>query len=142
MKDWPHAPVHRLGTNGAYMVTAGTYRKVHLFNSPARLDFLQDALFSLAEKHDWQLQAWAVFSNHYHFVALSEAPTTLPQMIRALHAQTAIEANRADGTSGRQVWFQYLRISKPTASALIGGGGRSGRDARGVTRGVGALRFR
>jgi putative transposase len=71
MPDWPHAPVHRLTEAGAYMVTAGTYRKVHHFRDPGRLTLLQDQLLSLALESAWQLQAWAVFSNHYHFIATS-----------------------------------------------------------------------
>ena len=36
-----------------------------------RLEFLHDSLLGLAEEYGWNLQAWAVFSNHYHFVAMS-----------------------------------------------------------------------
>ena len=107
MKDWPHAPVHRLGPSGAYMVTAGTYRKAYLFNSPARLDLLVESLFALAAKYNWQLQAWAAFSNHYHFVAQSETSANLPKMLRTLHSQTALALNAEDASPSRQVWFQY-----------------------------------
>jgi len=31
--DWPHAPAHRLGERGAYMVTAGTFEKLHYLNT-------------------------------------------------------------------------------------------------------------
>jgi putative transposase len=56
----------------------------------------------------WELQAWAVLDNHYHFVA--QAPDnamTLEKLIRQLHSITAIEINRWDKTPGRQVWFNY-----------------------------------
>jgi putative transposase len=69
---------------------------------------LQDALLATLEKHDWIVQAWAVFVNHYHFVA--EAPennSSLNLLIKEFHATTAIEVNRLDVTKGRQVWFQY-----------------------------------
>jgi putative transposase len=108
MSDWPHAPVHRLGEAGAYMVTAGTFRKAHHFAEKARLSFLQETLLHLADKHTWQLQAWAVFSNHYHFVALSpEKADSLVVLIRQLHSLTAREVNRLDGTEGRKVWYEY-----------------------------------
>jgi putative transposase len=56
----------------------------------------------------WQLQAWALFSNHYHFVALSPAdPGTLRGLVKRLHSLTAREANRLNGSSGQQVWHQY-----------------------------------
>ncbi|HEY2573301.1 MAG TPA: hypothetical protein VGH65_04500, partial [Verrucomicrobiaceae bacterium] len=46
---------------------------------------------------------------HYHIVAHSPSGngTTLPKFINHLHAQSARELNRLDGTPGRQVWFNY-----------------------------------
>ncbi len=58
--DWPHAPAHRLGEKGAYMVTAGTYDKYPFLNSAARLDLVLGLLFDCALEFGWQLQAWAV----------------------------------------------------------------------------------
>ena len=108
MPDWPHAPIHRLTGAGAYMVTAGTYQKAHHFRDPARLTLLQDQLLALTREHRWQLQAWAVFSNHYHFIAVS-SPGAVPllSVIRRLHASTAQAVNRLDGTEGRRLWFEY-----------------------------------
>ncbi|MDR3676812.1 MAG: hypothetical protein P4N24_15080, partial [Acidobacteriota bacterium] len=71
MHDWPHSPIHRLTEAGAYMVTCGTYLKRHHFRGTDRLQFLCEALLGLAPEYGWNLQAWAVFSNHYHFIALS-----------------------------------------------------------------------
>ena len=108
MIQWPHAPIHKLGESGAFIVTAGTYLKAHHFRKPLLLDFLQDSLFSEAEQLGWQLQAWALFSNHYHFIALSPTePETLKILVKRLHSVTAREANRVNGSSGRQVWHQY-----------------------------------
>jgi putative transposase len=108
MGDWPHAPVHRLGEAGAYIVTAGTYKKEHYFQQSSRLSFLHDSLIRLATEYGWALQAWAVFSNHYHFVAMSPGdPGTLRLWTSQLHTLTAREANRLDKTPGRKVWFQF-----------------------------------
>jgi putative transposase len=94
------------------MVTAGTYLKKPTFASPQRLEYPSDLLLELAEKHAWQLQAWAVFPNHYHFVALSPArAASLASLSRHLHSLTTIQANRWDGTRGRKVWFQYWETS-------------------------------
>src|SRR5262245_46929542 len=68
-KDWPHAPVHRLNENGVYFLTAGTIYKQRFFDSPHKLDLLERMLLSEAKSSGWQLEAWAVLSNHYHFVA-------------------------------------------------------------------------
>jgi len=90
------------------MVTAGTYLKQPVFRSAQRLEYLCDLLLELAEKYQWQLQAWAVFPNHYHFVAQSPArAATLTALSRHLHSVTSIQANRWQRTPGRKVWFQY-----------------------------------
>ena len=108
MPDWPHAPVHRLDAAGAYMVTAGTYQKAHYFRDGERLTLLQDQLLALALQHGWQLQAWALFSNHYHFIALSGNNTrSLRQLIRHLHSVTAQAINTRDGARRRKVWFEF-----------------------------------
>jgi len=90
------------------MVTCGTYHKEpHIF-SGERKDAFLSCFFALAERFGWNLEAWAVLSNHYHFVAQSpEDPGTLRRMLGLLHETTAKAWNREDGTSGRKVWFNY-----------------------------------
>src|SRR5262245_5525240 len=107
-KDWPHAPLHRISECGTYMVTAGTLRKQHLFASAERLDFLERTLLTLAKHHGWQLDAWAVFSNHYHFVGhAQEHSTDLRNYLKHLHADTARFVNTKDGAMGRVVWHNF-----------------------------------
>jgi REP-associated tyrosine transposase len=107
-KDWPHAPVHRLTETGVFMVTAGTYRKEHFFRTDGRLDLLESALLRLAKQYDWQLEAWAVFSNHYHFIGRSPADSkSLRQLITHFHANTAREVNKLDGKPSRKIWHNY-----------------------------------
>ncbi len=49
-----------------------------------------------------------MYSNHYHFVATSDAISTpLRELIRSLHSLTAREVNRLDALPGRRVWFQF-----------------------------------
>jgi len=107
MSDWPHAPLHRLGESGTYFITAGTLYKQHYFRSPAALDYLRDSLFSHAKDHDCRLQAWALFSNHYHLVVASDTGEDVHQMLRQFHVNTAIGVNRHDGVKGRKIWFQH-----------------------------------
>jgi REP-associated tyrosine transposase len=90
------------------MVTAGTYLKKPIFRGGLRLEFLCDALLDLAEEYGWRLQAWAVFPNHYHFVALSpEKAMSLTPFTKHLHSISAIQANQWEGTAGRKIWFQF-----------------------------------
>src|SRR5437588_624093 len=64
-RDWPHAPTHRLSESGTYIVTSSTYMHDHFFRGPERLDYLESTLLRRAKEAGWQLEAWAVFSNHY-----------------------------------------------------------------------------
>jgi len=108
MPDWPHSPLHRLTEAGAYMVTAGTYQKAPYFRREQRLTLLCEGLLRLTREHGWQLQAWAVFPNHYHFVATSPPEAqSLRALLRRLHAGTAKEINQLDHAPGRKVWFEY-----------------------------------
>lgn len=108
---WPHAPTHQLSENGTYFITAGTYLKAHYFQTPQRLDVLQRGLLTVARKFGWELEAWAVFSNHYHFVAHSPSDSidanNLSQMLGLLHTRTAGWINRLDKTPGRKAWHNF-----------------------------------
>ena len=106
--DWHHAPLHKLAERGTYMVTAGTYRKAHLFDAPETRDMLMAEFFRLSKELNWQPQAWAFMSNHYHVVMSSpENAMGLPSLLKELHRVTAMRLNSSDKTPGRQVWFQY-----------------------------------
>ncbi len=105
---WPHAPVHKMSEHGVYIVTAGTLHKLHHFNSGEKLSLLESKLLELADRYQWQIQAWAAFPNHYHFVARG-CPTSgaLRKYITHLHADTAGAVNRLDHAEGRKVWFNF-----------------------------------
>lgn len=105
---WPHAPVHKLTEHGVYIVTAGTLHKQHVFNSDDKLTLLEAKLLELANHYSWQIEAWSVFPNHYHFVTRGcPASTSLRKYITHLHADTARAVNRLDKLEGRRVWFNF-----------------------------------
>lgn len=108
---WPHAPTHQLSSRGTYFVTAATYLKNHFFRGRKRLSVLHRGLLSVAQSFGWRLEAWAVFSNHYHFVAHSPAEgsnaESLADMLSVLHAKTAGWLNRLDCTPQRKVWYNF-----------------------------------
>jgi putative transposase len=108
---WPHAPLHLLSASGTYFLTAGTYGKEHQFRGASRLRVLHRGLLTVARDFGWQLEAWAVFSNHYHFVAHSpesdEGAESLSSMLGFLHEKTAKWINRLDNAPGRQVWHNF-----------------------------------
>ncbi len=83
----------------------------HLFKGRDRLSVLHRELLGVAAEAGWQLEAWAVFSNHYHFVGRSP-PTartaeSLSQMLGRLHEKTAKWVNRLDNVVRRKVWHNY-----------------------------------
>ena len=71
------------------MVTAGRYQKIPHLNTPTRLDFFLESLFTYASEFEWSLRAWAVLANHYHFIAASQNPATLRRFIGKLHMKSA-----------------------------------------------------
>ena len=108
---WPHAPEHRISVRGTYFVTASTYLRRHHFLGRTRLAVLNRGLLKVANQFGWQLEAWAVFSNHYHFVGHSpekeETAENLSQMLGYLHERTAKWINRLDNAASRQVWYNF-----------------------------------
>jgi putative transposase len=107
-RTWHHSPSHLLVPGSAYIVTGGTYKRLHIFEGPERLELLQSALFEAAERSRWQLEAWCALPNHYHFVASApDDADSLKRMIQLLHSWTARVVNGRDGAPGRRVWFQY-----------------------------------
>jgi putative transposase len=108
VKDWPHAPIHRLNSDGVFMVTGATMYKNHFFKGNERLDLLENNLLTLSKQYGWQLEAWAVFSNHYHLIGRgNEGCNNLRLFLKHLHGQTARELNELDGAVGRQVWYNF-----------------------------------
>ena len=109
--QWPHAPVHQLSESGTYFVTVGTYKKLHHFRGGERLGVLHRGLLAVANEFRWSLEAWAVFSNHYHFVAHSPSnehdARSLRKMLTKLHVETAKWLNKIDKQAGCQVWHNF-----------------------------------
>ena len=108
---WPHAPTHQLAEQGTFFVTAATYDRAHHFRTGKRLEVLNRGLLTVADQFGWQLEAWAVFSNHYHFVGhsprMTSDATSLSAMLSVLHVKTAEWVNKLDDARGRQVWYNF-----------------------------------
>ena len=62
----------------------------------------------LAKECGWQLEACAVFANHYHIVARGNPDSrNLGEFLHDLHGVSSRELNKRDGVQGRQVWFNF-----------------------------------
>ncbi len=105
---WHHSPMHVFVPSSTYMVTGGTYKKQPFFQGERRLSFLLEQLFLCAKRYTWQLQAWCILPNHYHFISMAPAEVArLSDFVRDFHSRTALYVNELDGTPSRKVWFQY-----------------------------------
>jgi putative transposase len=92
---------------GAYIITASTLNKERLFVTHEKLDLLETTLLETAYELGWEIQAWAVFPNHYHFVGLSpEGGLDRKKLLGKIHGKTAIALNKLDQRPGREVWFR------------------------------------
>ena len=90
------------------MVTGATLYKERAFEGRDLLTVLQNSPLEAAQEFSFFLEAWAVFSNHYHFVAHApNADSTLRKMVQRYHSETARLANERSSSVGRRVWFQY-----------------------------------
>lgn len=90
------------------MVTGAIVYKKPLLNTPEKKQIVCQTLLERSARLGWELQAWAILENHYHFIALApENPVTLTKLTREIHSITAILLNKLDQTPGRQVWHNY-----------------------------------
>ena len=90
------------------MVTGATLHKRLFFSTPEKLTSLENNILTLAKLYSWQLEAWAVFMNHYHLIVRSELNAArLDIYLKHLHSKSAIDVNVEDSTPGRQVWYNF-----------------------------------
>jgi len=82
--------------------------KAHLFKTEAQRDVLERMLLSMTKGHGWQLEAWAVMANHYHFVARGNPHSTdMGTFLQKFHYDSACALNELDGQPGRSVWYNF-----------------------------------
>jgi putative transposase len=90
------------------MVTAATMDKQHFYDTPEKRDLLERLVLSFAREYGWQLEAWAVFPNHYHLVARGNPDSrNLKELLHDLHGVSALRLNDLDHLPGRKVWFNF-----------------------------------
>lgn len=107
-KTYLHAPPHYFVPNAIYMVTGAIVDKEHLLHENRRKELFLLTLFERAKLLNWNMEAWAVLNNHYHFIAQSpDDATSLTKLIQQVHSISAIQVNRWDNAPGRQVWQNY-----------------------------------
>jgi hypothetical protein len=91
---------------------ASRNQKEPFFRDPERLKRLHAGLVKYAYNYGWRMEGWAVFPNHYHFVA--HAPDGgrrgIPsELLADFRQHAAASVNRLDGARGRKVWHNFWR---------------------------------
>jgi len=107
-KPYPHNPPHWFVSNAIYMVTGSTlYKKPFLDKEEKRANFLE-ILFERTKVLGWALHAWAVMTDHYHFIAQSpENAYSLKMLTEGVHSINAKFVNQVDNTPRRRIWYNY-----------------------------------
>jgi len=117
-----HNPPHLFRPNAVYVVSGRILRRRKLMQALGRRQFFCETVFERAEVLGWELEAWAVLPNHYHFIARApESASTLASFMRGVHSITAKCFNRQDGTPGRQVWHNYWDTCIQEEKAYLAG---------------------
>lgn len=108
-KTAPHTPAHLFRAGAVYFVTGATYQRLPYMRSDTRKEQWLNAFRKAAEIYDWEIIAWVVLSNHYHYLARApeESAENLPKFAASYHKFTAIQWNREDNAPGRKVWWNY-----------------------------------
>lgn len=103
-----HVPRHIQIPGAVYMVTAGTYRKIPVFNTEFKLGILEEVIRERCILSKWELIAWVALPNHYHIMVKAlDHNSLLSGLIRSMHSKSAILVNQVDRNPGRRVWYNY-----------------------------------
>ena len=82
-------------------MTGSVLYKKRLLIDDKHKSLVLEILLERAASWGWELEAWAVLENHYHFIAQApQNPLTLEKLIRQLHSKTAVVLNKWDKTPG------------------------------------------
>ena len=102
-----HRPPHIYEAGAIYFLSASTLQQQPLFDTDRKKSILRECLKEAAKKYLQSLKAWVIIDWHYHLLATVKEERDLPRFIKSFHGSSAIQLNRLDGVTGRQVWYQY-----------------------------------
>jgi putative transposase len=107
-KTYLHNPPHYFASNTMYIVTGAILHNQRLLNDDRRKFLILEILLERCAHWKWELEAWAILENHYHFIARApEDALTLETLIRQIHSKSAVELNKLDKALGRKVCHNY-----------------------------------
>ena len=90
-KTYPHNPPHYFVPNAMYIVTRSLLYRKRLLIDDQHKSLVLEILLERALYWGWELEAWAVLENHYHFIARApQNPLSLAKLIRQLNSKTTV----------------------------------------------------
>jgi putative transposase len=90
------------------MITGATLYKEHFYDNTEKLSRLRELLFETAHRFGWNLEAWSLFSNHYHLISCgTDSVSGLSRWIQRFHSVAGEMVNLIDDKPGRRIWYQY-----------------------------------
>jgi REP-associated tyrosine transposase len=102
-----HEPPHLQRVEGWFLITAATFEHRARFATAELRLWLLDQLFRELQTAGLACAAWVVLPTHYHLMAECHPLSAISEPLRRVHARTARELNRREGSLGRQVWYRF-----------------------------------
>ena len=103
-----HAPPHPFRGAGAYMISAANFEHKNIMETSARRTEFVTLLLNALQKIAYELLAWVVLPNHYHFFATVQSLKDVSETLKYLHGTTSHRWNLEDSLTGkRRVWYKF-----------------------------------
>ena len=102
-----HEPPHFHREEGWFLITAATYRREQYFRTDEERMWLWGELLKELQDAKIAIGSWVVLPDHYHLLVECRPLSIISQPLRRVHARTARELNRREGTSKRKVWHLF-----------------------------------
>jgi REP element-mobilizing transposase RayT len=98
-----HIPFHLYLDDKIYFVTSSTLDKIRFFNTDTKKEIIKDRLKTSTEKYNIRIYAWAILSNHYHFLFQVKKSQNLSDFIGYINGGSSFELNSLENKKGRQI---------------------------------------
>ena len=107
-------PAHELphfsdGLSGTFFITASNFlHSAIIGKSEERIARFTENLMLEILRADFDVSAYCVLPNHYHFLAKGSDPRQLRAFLGKLHGRTSRQWNLEDQQIGRKVWYRVF----------------------------------
>jgi len=107
LKKYKHNPAHVFLDDTFYMITAGTYRKIHHLKSDDDKKLLFEIIKEFCNEFEWILREWVILDNHYHLMVKSRKGSDLPKLLGKIHRKSTYFLKRKNKILTLHFWWNY-----------------------------------